>query len=452
MRQFTKKIILAIPLAVFAFYFALPFVANAALSPLTDTQCWTREMCLGKTDDCSYCFKEGEGQCSAPFGKCYHPHEPIDLQIKLGSTGQVTDMAEYISLAYSYVLSIGNILAVVIIIASGFIYLTAGGNPSRIGQAKEYIGGAVVGVILLFTSYLILNTLNPDLVRLKMPSIYMIRPADMPATFCADIDWGEGSENPIFYRADDVARDGDSPANPRRLKDYATATASGGREHDPENLTCNFAFYSPTIAGQSPCYGSGGCEPDDDGNPSVCAKDSGTERNDWFTCQAGNIAGEITYGNYPFDDDLQVSVMGVDYFCNDNSHWSAGPTRMGEEQIPSYVLPGPGNILSDGNTVRCRDRNTTLGKFYITIIIQENDTFDDSWVFYLGKSACINLSGREYSVTSPSSPGRTTGAGVRNLGDPQMDQSELWTLDELRNTVRCNLRIENRPDSFPITE
>ena len=121
MRQFTKKIILAIPLAVFAFYFALPFVANAALSPLTDTQCWTREMCLGKTDDCSYCFKEGEGQCSAPFGKCYHPHEPIDLQIKLGSTGQVTDMAEYISLAYSYVLSIGKILAVVIIIASGFI-------------------------------------------------------------------------------------------------------------------------------------------------------------------------------------------------------------------------------------------------------------------------------------------------------------------------------------------
>jgi len=471
----TKKIILAIPLIVFSFM--LPCVANAALSPLTDTQCWTREMCLGRTHDCDHCFKEGEGQCSAPFGRCYHPHEPIDLQIHLGSTGQVTDMAEYISLAYSYVLSIGSILAVVVIIASGIIYLTAGGNPSRIGQAKEYIGGAVVGVILLFTSYLILNTLNPDLVRLKMPSISMIRPADIPATFCADVRWNTGNtENnrPLFFRADDVAHDGDSPTDPRRLKDYAEATSSGGRNYDPEQLTCNFAFYSPTVAGE-PCYGSGGCEPDADGNPSICARDPDPAKRDWYTCQRGYVTGDIEYGIETYDlygsgNQLQVIKMQIRALCGDNTRETLGTVlNLDEDAMPRYVLnfSTMASLIESGETYEQHLRESTcsnhngLRGIFLGMQLQENDmamddgsmdgnTEETSYQFYFGKSACTNTSSNPYSVTF-----RRYGGGGRWQIWQDIPPEELWSFDEIfseTTRVRCNLRIENHHDSFPVIE
>jgi len=437
----TKKIILAIPLIVFSFM--LPCVANAALSPLTDTQCWTREMCLGRTHDCDHCFKEGEGQCSAPFGRCYHPHEPIDLQIHLGSTGQVTDMAEYISLAYSYVLSIGSILAVVVIIASGIIYLTAGGNPSRIGQAKEYIGGAVVGVILLFTSYLILNTLNPDLVRLKMPSISMIRPANIATTFCADVPWDE--KTPTFFRADNVAEN-TSPTNPRTLKNPVEAVSSGGgRPYDPTQLTCNWAFYTATT-GETPCFGNGGCEPRN-GSPTVCAQDTSTGRNDWFTCQEGSITGTIAYGAYPFSNPLQISYISLHYLCGEGGAHELNRTTMPQEQSSSYVLSAPANVSPS----HCPLEGDSIRGFFLRIGIEENDFIDDEWEFHLGKSACINTSRNAYSITLPSSP-RNGDATADSALFPQIDQSELWTLEELGTEIRCNLKLEPRPDSFPITE
>ena len=459
MCHFTKKIILAIPAIVFIFSFVSPYVADAALSPLTDTQCWTEAMCLGRTHDCKYCFKEGEGQCSAPFGKCYHPHEPIDLQIHLGSTGQVTDMAEYISLAYRYVLSIGSILAVVVIIASGIIYLTAGGNPSRIGQAKEYIGGAVVGVILLFTSYLILNTLNPDLVRLKMPNISMIRPADMPATFCADIRWDTGNtENnrPLFFRADDVAHDGDSPTDPRRLKDYAEATSSGGRNYDPEQLTCNFAFYSPTIAGQTPCYGSGGCDPRD-GHQTACVRD--VSKANWFICQTSNLNGSITTttSSYPFDQRILFSFIHLKMVCNNNHDYAANLQTVGEiglagiSEINGYniAIPSIDNLRENG----CQNDGGVKG-FFAHIALQEQDRFfNDNYHFNFGKSGCVNSGGSPYSITNRISVDYSMREGVARTPNIIPDE-ELWSLDELSSEsgVRCDLVIENHPNSFPISE
>jgi len=48
---------------------------------------------------------------------------------------------------------------------SGFLWLTAAGNTSRIGEAKGHMTNAVFGAILLLSSYLILYTINPDFVK-----------------------------------------------------------------------------------------------------------------------------------------------------------------------------------------------------------------------------------------------------------------------------------------------
>lgn len=84
--------------------------------------------------------------------------------------GRVDDVADYIGIVYNFLISIVGVVAGVIILVGGFQYLTAGGDAARVGAAKRRIGNAVLGLVLALSSYVLLNALNPDLVRLKVPT------------------------------------------------------------------------------------------------------------------------------------------------------------------------------------------------------------------------------------------------------------------------------------------
>ncbi len=73
-------------------------------------------------------------------------------------------IGECVSGLYNWSLAIVGVVAFVQIIYAGFLYLTAAGNTSKTGDAMSKISNAVLGIVLLFSSYLILNTINPDLV------------------------------------------------------------------------------------------------------------------------------------------------------------------------------------------------------------------------------------------------------------------------------------------------
>ena len=59
--------------------------------------------------------------------------------------------------------SIAGILAFAMIVYAGFQYLTSGGNTSQQKDAQERIVSAIIGIILLFAFWIILNTINPDI-------------------------------------------------------------------------------------------------------------------------------------------------------------------------------------------------------------------------------------------------------------------------------------------------
>lgn len=75
-----------------------------------------------------------------------------------------TTIGDCISGIYSWSLVVVGVVAFVQIIYAGWIYLTAAGNTSKTGEAMSKISNAILGLVLLFSSYLILNTINPDLV------------------------------------------------------------------------------------------------------------------------------------------------------------------------------------------------------------------------------------------------------------------------------------------------
>lgn len=63
---------------------------------------------------------------------------------------------------------LAGILAFAMIVYAGFQYLTSGGNTAQQKDAQERIVSAIIGILLLFAFYIILYTINPDI--LKIPS------------------------------------------------------------------------------------------------------------------------------------------------------------------------------------------------------------------------------------------------------------------------------------------
>ena len=67
----------------------------------------------------------------------------------------------YIGMIYQWAASIVGIIAVLVIVLGGIQLSAAGGDPDAINKAKGRIMKSIAGIVLLFLSGLILNTINP---------------------------------------------------------------------------------------------------------------------------------------------------------------------------------------------------------------------------------------------------------------------------------------------------
>lgn len=117
----------------------------------------------------------------------FTPQTPISgtavdkSSIKVGSydegSGIMTSdlLAKYIQAFYNYGLAAAGILAAIVLMAGGLLWLTSGGNDTKIGQAKELITGSIAGTLILFSSWIILNTINPDLLKLKVITMQIVQ-------------------------------------------------------------------------------------------------------------------------------------------------------------------------------------------------------------------------------------------------------------------------------------
>jgi hypothetical protein len=96
------------------------------------------------------------------------PSSPAGTRLTDSST-----LPEVIRYFYEWGIALGGLAAFISLVIGGFQYLTSMGEPARIREAKDRIYSAFLGLILLLGSWLILNTINPQLTTLKMPSLPM---------------------------------------------------------------------------------------------------------------------------------------------------------------------------------------------------------------------------------------------------------------------------------------
>jgi len=73
--------------------------------------------------------------------------------------------AGLISVLIWWAFRLAGILAFVMIVYAGFQYLVSGGNTAQQKDAQERIMNAIIGIVLLFAFYIILYTINPDILK-----------------------------------------------------------------------------------------------------------------------------------------------------------------------------------------------------------------------------------------------------------------------------------------------
>jgi hypothetical protein len=76
-----------------------------------------------------------------------------------------TDLNSFIDWLIGSVLSVGSALAVLMIVIGGFRILLMAGNPSARSEAKNMTWNALFGLGILVLSYLILKSIDSDLVN-----------------------------------------------------------------------------------------------------------------------------------------------------------------------------------------------------------------------------------------------------------------------------------------------
>jgi len=81
--------------------------------------------------------------------------------------GDSISFPHYILIIYRFGIWTIGLCAMFMIMIGGYMYLTAAGNTSSAGKAKEVITDAFIGLFLALVSYLLLYIINPNLVQIN---------------------------------------------------------------------------------------------------------------------------------------------------------------------------------------------------------------------------------------------------------------------------------------------
>lgn len=86
----------------------------------------------------------------------------INIEVPLFNTPNPT-LPQYIVFFFQMAMALGGILAVLSLVFSGIQFIYSSGNPGGIGEAKKRAQSAILGIIILLSSFMIITTINPKL-------------------------------------------------------------------------------------------------------------------------------------------------------------------------------------------------------------------------------------------------------------------------------------------------
>lgn len=251
---------------------------------------------------------------------------------------------------YYAVIGISGLAALITIIIGGVQLMTSAGSPSGISEARDRIKNALLGLLVIFASYLILNTVNPRLLTLTLPGL--------PQS--VEDDGGGGLTPP----------NGSFTANNQEK----ALTISPNEE-----ITLKW-----NVQNTDRCQANSYCQ--------KCTGENETIENSNWSGELNSTRGSKTfelkkttqfyitcYGNTTYQNDVLVTVSScssdcklpeIDFRIKTVNGLSNGPINSAYSEIPSYILEFTWNVT---------DANKCVGTLPSGLIFSESTKTSDSF-------------------------------------------------------------------------
>ncbi|PSO45137.1 MAG: hypothetical protein BRC22_01460, partial [Parcubacteria group bacterium QH_9_35_7] len=301
---------------IFSLFFGSLLISPKQAKAAIDQRCFTKQECIDAHEDAENpesFFYPAEGNTDArkacggeriysantgekePAGFCAPGSEAV-TQVSFAGTKQFSNLGEFIRFLYQWSVSAGAILAVLVILVSGVQWAISMGKKEVIKKAKKRITKAIAGLALIASSYLILNTINPALVNMRLPQAWMIKAEEIRSVNCEDIT----PEKTRIAKAGE-AGDNENWKEKSEISDDEWEKISKIKEENTE--TCGNSYYIE--GGEQTCKGNN-CSQDN-----MCA--TWKESPD---CINADIAGIIT-GSQTSDFLQGAAGSGVQFLSDE---------------------------------------------------------------------------------------------------------------------------------------
>jgi hypothetical protein len=170
--------------------------SGASQYPANSLSCFSLEQCTRAVDE--YCDNNVEKdeqvtckrqisesfetsiqptECPKGYHYCYAPKgfASITLNTPINDTGEIKELEQYIQVGYKWMIGAGVIFAIVLTMIGGLQYALGGASSGQISAGKKRIQSAVVGLVLLLSAILIVETINPGLSSISVPRLPLLK-------------------------------------------------------------------------------------------------------------------------------------------------------------------------------------------------------------------------------------------------------------------------------------
>ncbi|OGH70181.1 MAG: hypothetical protein A2754_02150 [Candidatus Magasanikbacteria bacterium RIFCSPHIGHO2_01_FULL_47_8] len=468
-----RKLILVLAVS-FVFLPNVALMAPPAKIPEFNPLCWRQKACQDQRKQLNSEAEPKDGwisddECALPdWGKCL-PAGVATTQIAFGGQKRFLHIGDFIQVIYKYAVGVAGVVAVTMIIIAGFQWVTSGGNSEAITSAKKRITGALTGLFIAYAAFFILNTINPALVNLRLPQVYMIRAQSIVPRFCGQAPDEIKNRSNAFALATEKDKQLEAVKTTKDTK--FDKTYKGGEK----DFGCGKRFFMDSAG--TTCWGdycNAGqiCVNFDNGDPANPNK---------YDCKDGMLAGRIG-GNVGGTSNIQIeNNMKLIALCKDGAIKQVGSDiDVNTSKKPQYyTFP---SVSASGLEGSCGKKEDLVG-FYMGVegndetggtgsIGGEGGVFaggEDDW-FAVGQTGpgshncSINLAQVVFQAVVGSPPACTTQECTCSLlsalsknKDKAKDitskaevANHLISLDELTKGYTCDI-VLNR-DSFPAAQ
>lgn len=108
----------------------------------------------------------------------------VKLNVPFGDLETVGDLGVYIEAFYKWILRFAVVVSIILIMIGGVQWTLGSVSQDQLSKAKNRIKNGLIGLVLLMSAVLILQMVNPQLLRLHVPRPSLLRPVDLTKLSC----------------------------------------------------------------------------------------------------------------------------------------------------------------------------------------------------------------------------------------------------------------------------